>query len=313
MSLSADAEKFLQVLARLRTPEPWDVPVAQARAAMQLSSPKLPDSPRLGDVSDVRVDTRSGPLVLRVYRPEQIEHAAVTLYFHGGGWVLGSINTHDEMVRRLTAAAGSVFVSVDYRLAPEHPYPAALDDAFAALQWAHSRRAELTGADRSSLIVAGDSAGANLAAALCLRSRDQHGPEIDLQLLLYPITDCDFDRPSYRENAEGYFLTRAQMQWYWDQYAPAPIDRTHGYLSPLRAESLSGLPPAYIITAGFDPLRDEGEAYADQLYEAGVAASLHRYPGEIHGFVKRFEQFAAGREAIRELGEVIRRSTRRLS
>jgi acetyl esterase len=194
-----------------------------------------------------------------------------------------------------------VIVSVDYRLAPEHPYPAAIDDGYSALEWTAAHGGEI-GVDSSRIAVSGDSAGGNIAAVLCLMSRDRLGPPIRFQALVYPIVDCDLNRPSCLENADGYFLTRSQMIWFWDQYLPDVPRRTEPYASPLRAASHVGLPPAYILTAEYDPLRDEGEDYAETLRRAGVSVTLHRYGGLIHAFMRRVEIFDSAKEAIAEMG-----------
>ena len=195
---------------------------------------------------------------------------------------------------------------VDYRRAPEHKYLAAIEDGYAALQWVAQHAAELN-VDPARIAVCGDSAGGNIAAVLCLMTRDRGGPPIAFQALIYPITDCDFDRPSYRDNADGYFLTTKQMKWFWNHYVGSPEQMCEPYASPLRATSLRGLPPALIQTAEFDPLRDEGEAYAEALRAADVPVTLHRYDGLIHAFVKRVDQFDAALEAIREIGAALRR------
>ena len=206
------------------------------------------------------------------------------MYFHGGGWVIGSLETHDGTCRELAAGAGCVVVSVDYRLAPEHRYPAAAEDCYAATRWCAEHAAELA-IDARRIAVGGDSAGGNLAAVVAQMARDRGGPGLVLQLLVYPVTDHDFGTASYRDNAAGYLLTAADMRWFWGHYLGDDTARgAEPYASPLRAASLAGLPPALVITAELDPLRDEGEAYARALEAAGVAAKLHRYDGMIHGF-----------------------------
>jgi len=236
-----------------------------------------------------RVDDRLVPgpvdVPVRVYTPATAVggDAPLLLWLHGGGWVIGDLDTADATARALANRSGAVVVSVDYRLAPEHPAPAALDDALVALTWA-VENAELLGVDASRVAVGGDSAGGNLAAALCLRVRDEFGPDIDFQLLVYPVTDCTLSHPSMDENAEGYFLTKDTMVWFVGHYLGG-IDPKDPSVSPLHADSLEGLPPAFVITAEFDPLRDEGEAYAAALREAGVAVEAVRYDGQIHGFV----------------------------
>ncbi|MEN8159131.1 MAG: alpha/beta hydrolase, partial [Myxococcota bacterium] len=205
------------------------------------------------------------------------------VYFHGGGWVIGSIDTHDGSCRDLANRIGCVVVSVDYRLAPENPYPAAAEDCYAATKWV-SENAAAVGVDPGRIAIGGDSAGGNLTAAVALMARDRGAPALRHQLLVYPVTDADFSRPSYRENAEGYLLTTKAMEWFWGHYVPDPARRQDAYAAPLRAPDLSGLPPAFVLTAEYDPLRDEGEALAARLEQAGVPTRLTRYEGAIHGF-----------------------------
>ena len=242
--------------------------------------PALPLPPiDLPSVVDTTFPGPDGDLPVRVYTPDDAgQPPDVIVYFHGGGWVIGDLDTHDRTTRRLAKTLGAVVVSVDYRLAPEAPWPAAAEDAYAAATWAR----EHYGPRR--LVVAGDSAGGNLAAVVSLMARDRGGPPIDHQLLVYPVTDHGFDTLSYTENAEGYFLTRTHMEWYWGHYLGDEGDGSHPYASPLQAEDLSGLPPATVLTAELDPLRDEGEAYAAALAEAGVPTEARRADGMFHGF-----------------------------
>ena len=248
------------------------------------------DAVELPDIAGVEERTIPGPdgapdLPVRVYRP-RLDGAPlpVVVFFHGGGWVLCDLDTHEITCRQLANGTDAVVVSVDYRLAPEHPFPAAVEDAYAATTWAHAHAAEL-GGDPTRLAVAGDSAGGNLAAAVPLMARDRGGPPIIFQVLVYPALERSFDTASYRDNAEGYFLTTLQMRWYWEQYLGDDDDAAaHPYAAPLRAASLQGLPPAYIVTAEYDPLRDDGEAYGRRLEEAGVPADVRRYDGMFHGF-----------------------------
>jgi acetyl esterase len=205
------------------------------------------------------------------------------VYFHGGGWVLGGLDTHDSVCRELAHGAGAIVVSVDYRLAPEHKFPAAADDCYAAVVWAAAHATEI-GADPTRIAIAGDSAGGNLTCVIALQARDKDGPRLCFQLPVYPVTNHSLDTPSYRENATGYLLETDSMAWFWGHYLATDADGEHPYASPLRAASLRGLPPALVITAEFDPLRDEGEAYAKRLETAGVPTQLRRFDGMIHGF-----------------------------
>ena len=231
---------------------------------------------------DREIPGPGGEIPIRIYRPESRELLPVIVYFHGGGFVGGNIETLDGVCRGLSVGVPAVVVSVDYRLAPEAPFPAAVDDCEAAVRWV-SDHAEAIGAVGSRLAVAGDSAGGNLGAVVARRARDAGGPPISFQLLIYPCTDMTCSKPSHSENGEGYLLTAERMRWFYGHYL-AGCDPRHPDLSPLLVGDLSGLPPALVITAEFDPLRDEGEAYAARLSEAGVAAASTRYDGMIHAF-----------------------------
>lgn len=240
----------------------------------------------VGSVEDRAVPGTGGNIPVRVYRPEGAEVAPVVVWYHGGGWVIGSLDTVDATARKLCARAGVVVVSVDYRLAPEHPYPAGPDDAWAALTWVAGHAAEI-GADPFRLAVGGDSAGGNLAALVAIRARDEGAPLIRHQLLVYPATDLTMVHPSITENGDGYFLTQASMEWFEDQYLGARRehgDPTSPEVSPLHAPDLAGVAPAQVLTAEFDPLRDEGDAYAAKLAAAGVAVQHVPHVGMIHGF-----------------------------
>ena len=242
----------------------------------------------------------AGPIVVRIYTPKGGQAALPGLvYLHGGGWARGSLQTHDIVCRSLANGAGCVVVSVDYRMAPEHRFPAAFEDSLAATRWVGEHAAEL-GIDPRRLVVGGDSAGGNLAAAVALAARDAGGPSLVHQLLIYPVTDYNFDTRSYADNAEGYMLTRAAMQHYWRLYLRDGSDGADFRASPLRARDFGNLPPALVITAEFDPLRDEGRAYADRLREAGTPVVYREYPGMVHGFVTSAGVLDAGKQAVRE-------------
>jgi acetyl esterase len=235
------------------------------------------------DTEDRMIDGPGGAIPVRIYRPAAGGPIPTLVYFHGGGFVIGGIATHDGLCQQLATAVPAVVVSVDYRLAPEHPFPAAVQDAEAATTWVREHGAEL-GGDPARIAVGGDSAGGNLAAVTARRLRDAGGPPIAFQLLFYPVTDFAGPHPSHDENAEGYLLTIDMMAWFKEHYLggsdPADPDA-----SPLLARDLGGLPPALVVTAEYDPLRDEGEAYAAKLVEAGVEARVSRHAGMIHGFV----------------------------
>jgi acetyl esterase len=270
--------------------------LAAVRAASDAGA-LLGPRPEVAQLEERAVPGPGGALRVRVYTPEAPALRPGLLYFHGGGWALCSLDTHDATCRQLANGAGCTVVSVDYRLAPEHKYPAAAEDAYAATCWLAERAAEL-GVDAARIGVAGDSAGGNLAAVVALMARDRGGPALRHQLLVYPVTDHSFDTDSYRENAAGPLLTREMMQTFWSFYLADPRHGGQPYASPLRAESLAGLPPATLITAECDPLRDEGEAYGARLAEAGVRVVAKRYAGMIHGFFAMDAVLSRAKEAL---------------
>jgi acetyl esterase len=233
-------------------------------------------------VEDIVIPSPDGDLPARVYRPAVDGTTPVVVFLHGGGWVIGSIETHDATAARLAAGSGCTLVSVEYRLAPETVFPGTLEDCYAATAWVAEHGDQL-GVDTSRLAIAGDSAGGNLGAAVCLLARERGGPAIAFQLLIYPVTDVSGEYPSYRDNAEGYLLSADAMRWFIDHYVGDPSG-ADWRAAPVRADDLSGLPPALIITAEFDPLRDEGELFGRRLREAGVPVTVSRYDGMIHGF-----------------------------
>lgn len=273
---------------------------AEARRLMA-RRPPLPSAPvPIGSVRDrVIAGPRGTRLRVRVYRPSDPppRAAPVVVYLHGGGWVFGDLDTHDSVARRMANGARAVVVSVDYRRAPEHPFPAALHDTYAALRWSVTHACEL-GGDPAAVAVAGDSAGANLAAAAALMAADLGGPSIAFQLLIYPVTDHDFGTVSYLDPHAQHYLSARQMRWYWDQYVPVATDRDHPYAAPLRAPSLRGLPSAHIVTAECDPLRAEGRRYAVALAEAGVDVSASDWPGAFHGFFRYPDLLPLAAEAV---------------
>ncbi len=254
----------------------------ELRNRMQLGEMPVEEVARTEDRTIPGADGTEQPI--RIYWPGATDELLpVVVFFHGGGWVIGGIDSHDGQVREMVNRTGVVYVSVDYRLAPEARFPAAAEDCYAATQWVAANAASL-GADADRLGVAGDSAGGNLATVVAQMARDRGGPAIAYQLLVYPCCDMDTNAwPSQTENGSGYFLTKESMEWFRDQYVEVS-DRDHPYVSPIKAPDLGGLPPACVITAEYDPLRDEGEAYARRLQEAGVACEIHRYDGMFHGF-----------------------------
>lgn len=307
MPLDSIARQYLDQIARVNPPAVETLSPEEARA--QMTPPARP-LPEVAHIEQRRIGGPGGDIPLRIYTPatrtlDPGDGRPLLLFFHGGGWVVGDLETHDGLCRHLANASGAVTVAVDYRRAPEHKYPAAAEDAYAATLWAARNASELGAENR--LVVAGDSAGGNLAAVAALMARDRGGPPLAQQVLLYPVTDCAFDTPSYLEYAEGFFLTRSAMKWFWEQYVSTPQQALEPYASPLRCADLSGLPPAVVLTAECDVLRDEGEAYAARLQQAGVPVELRRFPGMIHGFVRRTDVFPQALEAIAFLGQRIGR------
>jgi acetyl esterase len=248
----------------------------------------------------------------RVYRPSPDPGLPVVVYLHGGGWTIGTVEQFDPVLRQIANVTNAVVVAPDYRLAPEHPFPAPLDDCWTAVQWSAKHASEL-GGDPSRLAVMGDSAGGNLSAVCALMARDAGGPDLTMQVLIYPVTDAASDTVSYRDNAEGYLLTRDQMQWFYDCYLRSGADPFDWRISPLQAADLTGVAPALIITAEYDPLRDEGEEYARRLRDAGVAVDQYRYDGMIHGFFGLSAGLDAGRDAIERAGTALQRAFGTLS
>jgi acetyl esterase len=281
---------------------------AQLRSLYQGQTTIFPAEP-VANVASRRVPGPAGEIPVRVYTPAGAGPRPAIAFFHGGGWVIGNLDTHDGTARKLANASGCTVVSVDYRLAPEHRFPAAAEDCYAALCWL-AENAAAVGVRADALAVAGDSAGGNLAAVTAQIARDRRGPDLAFQLLVYPVIAPDFDTPSYRENAEGYLLTRDTMRWFWDQYVPDPYERAHPYASPLAARDLAALPPALVITAEYDPLRDEGEAYARSLRAAGVPVTASRYDGVIHGFLSFSDFMEQGKRAVEESGAALRAALR---
>ncbi len=301
--LQPDVAVVLDMMAALELPPIESMSVEEARAFMVASAAERPPGPDVGEIVDGVLPGPAGDLRYRLYRPPSDGPHPVVAYFHGGGWVLGSHESDDPFCRDLCVRSDALIVSVDYRHAPEARFPAAADDAFAAVQWIAAHAAELGGIP-GQLAVAGWSAGGNLAAVTCQLALDAGGPDIAGQLLLCPVTDDDLDRPSYRENGEDYILTTALMRWFWDHYCD-PADRGDPKVSPLKAKDLSGLPPALVVTAEFDPLRDEGAAYADALAAAGVPARHLPARGHIHTSLTMVDVVVSGAPVRAEMGEAL--------
>lgn len=282
MSLHPEYQAMLQQLADVGGPSLTEMSVVAAREMMRMGQPPRPDV-KVGKVLDSAVEGPNGTVPIRVYVPLSSGPYPMIFMFHGGGWVIGDLDTADGQSREVCLGTDSIVISVDYRLAPENKFPAAPEDCFAVVL-AHEELAAKYNGDVKRMAVAGDSAGGNLAAVVALMARDRQGPELSFQLLVYPVTDgVNKHYPSLESNAEGYMLTTEGMTWFWDHYCSVK-DRSHAYASPVLADDLSNLPPALVLTAEYDPLRDEGEAYGERLKQAGNDVTIKRYDGFIHGF-----------------------------
>ena len=304
MPVTPETQGLLAMLEEAGGPDISEQTPEEARAMMEGFAPMQAGAPEPARVESRTVPGPGGDIPVRVYASEG-DNLPVVMYYHGGGWVLGDIESHDGTCKQLLAELGeAAIVSVDYRLAPEHKYPAAADDCYAAAAWVAENGAEI-GVDGSRMAVAGDSAGGNLSAVVSQMARDKGGPAIAAQILHVPVTDHNYDYPSYSENAEGYLLTRASMVWFWDHYLPSADAGHDAYASPLQADDLSGLAPALVQTAEFDPLRDEGEAYAAALEAAGSEVTVHRYDGVIHDPFMMFAIIPTGVECLKEAAAFI--------
>jgi acetyl esterase len=281
-------------------PATHTLPVAEARRQYEARIALMAPPAQVAKVAERCIDGPAGLLKLRIYTPAGRGPFPLLMFFHGSGFVLCSIDTHDGMCRNLAAGIGCVVVSVDYRLAPEHKFPAGLDDCLTATRWAAAHAAEL-GIDPTRIMLAGDSAGGNMAAVTAIRIRDESGPTLCGQMLLYPVTDYHTPgTPSYAENADGYGLTRDTMEWFWGHYLKDPAEAENPYASPLRAPDLTRLPPAYVMSAEYDPLRDEAELYGERLRAARVPVEISRRPGMNHGFLFWVGVVAAADAAMSE-------------
>ena len=307
MPLDEDVQMLLNMLAAPGAPSLTSLSVDEARANMRNLTSLRTAIEELPRVEDLQAPGPHGDVPVRLYAASTKPGLPILVYFHGGGWVLGDLETHDGTCRTLAKLIDGIVIAVDYRLAPEHKFPVALDDCYAATRWAAENAASL-GGDAQRIAVGGDSAGGNLSACVALKARDEGTPRLVHQLLVYPVTDRRFDTASYRDNAEGYFLSRADMEWFWNHYLTSDADADNPYAAPLRATDLRGLPPATVVTAEFDPLRDEGEAYAARLKEAGVPVDLRRYDGVIHGFFSMGDILAKGKVAVQSATDSLRKA-----
>ena len=283
---------FEQLAAAGPAPSVRDLPVADGRNLYRAARAVNLDLP-VHKVSNGLLPGPGGDIPIRIYQPQGDGPFGILVYFHGGGWVIGDLDTADAVCREIATLAEVIVVSVDYRLAPEHVYPAAVQDSYAALQWVNDNLETLQG--NGKIGVGGESAGGNLAAIVAQQSRDRGGPPIAFQCLLYPVTDAEMSRPSYSENGSGYLLETTTMEWFWDTYCPDLEQRLNADASPLRAKNLADLPPALVVTAEFDPLRDEGNAYAHALQAAGNSATLMCCEGLVHDFFSTAAVFGCSR------------------
>lgn len=257
-------------------------------------------------VEDIEIEVVDGKIPIRVYHPSPRQVPPIVLFFHGGGWTLGSLESHDHICRKIAVEANVLVVSVGYRLAPEYPFPTGLEDCYHSLQWVH-KNGERLGGDAQKIIVMGDSAGGNLATTVALKAKNENGPPIIQQVLIYPVTNITaLNTPSYNNFSMGYHLTKKRMDEFRRHYSVNGKDWANPYVSPLLADDLQNLPPALIITASFDPLRDEGEAYGKKMKAAGVEVTISRYKGTIHGFFGLSGLGTAGDKAIKEVAELLK-------
>ena len=300
MPLHPQAKAFLDGIEASGAPPLHELSPEEARAATGMITELVGAGPRVATVEDFTIATTAGEIGTRRYEPE--DAAGTIVWFHGGGWVICDLDTHDAVCRLLASTSGCRLIAVDYRRAPEHPFPAPLEDCWDVLL------AVAAGAGDAPLVIAGDSAGGNMAAACTLRARDRGGPALALQLLVCPVVDHDMTTASYRERGSGpdLFTTAKDMEWFWNLYLPDPAARSVPDASPLRAEDFSRLPPAIVITAEYDPLRDEGIAYAQRLEAAGVPVTHRHHDDMFHDFFSFVNLIDAGNEAVKRAGGEIR-------
>lgn len=303
MNLEPKAQAFVTRLAEMNLKPMWESTPAEVRLAAKAL--RLPVEPReMARVADLAAPVEGAPdLALRLYVPTGSPRAVI-LYFHGGGWLAGGLDESDVLCRELAAATGCSVVSVGYRLAPEDPFPAQVNDAAAALTWLGGARNELFGRDLP-IVLMGESAGGNLAAVTAIGARSKDSPKIAAMILAYPVTDCGMDTASYAEFEQAPLLNKPLMEWFWGHYISDPAARGDWRASPLRAPDLTGLPPTFVITAENDPLRDEGEAFAKALKAAGVPAISKRYDGQLHSFITLVGLFDGGAQALKDIADYL--------
>jgi acetyl esterase len=311
VQLDPQARAVLERIARANLPPYSQLSPAAVRELYRETRGKLGAAPQeVAHVAELRAAGPAGAIPIRLYRPlgsRAEERLPALVYFHGGGWTFGDLDTHDVVCRALANLVPCAVASVDYHLAPEHKFPAAVEDAVAATRWI-AREAEALAVDPRRIAVGGDSAGGNLAAVVALTARDHGGPALAMQVLIYPATDMAADTPSHSEFADGYVLTRDAILWTRGNYLRSPDDVADWRASPLRAPDHSRLPPAYVVTCGFDPLRDEGHAYAERLRAAGVPVTYECFEGMVHGFVTMGGVIAAAPHALYRCAQGLRQA-----
>ncbi len=309
MALDPDAQRVVDLIVEADRPAFEDVGFKEARQLYLNARTVLQNDPvDVAVVRDLSAPGQHGDIALRLYRHASIDEAELQpclIFLHGGGWVVGNLESHDGVCRELANRARCTVISVDYRLAPEHVFPAAVDDSWSATRWIAKNSSSL-GIDPARLAIGGDSAGGNLATVVCLLARDSGGPDLCVQILIYPATDMTMSHASHVEFADQLPLTRASMTWFIETYLNSEADKVDWRASPSRAENFADLPTACIITAGYDPLRDEGEAYATALRAAGVSVSHTRFAGQIHGFLTMGRMIAATDDALTLAAEALR-------
>lgn len=307
MQLNQHIKALMDQIKAQPGPKLWEVSPKEARMFFSMAAKMMdPQSIKIADVRNLTLDLPGRSIPARLYAPDQAgDRAPLVVFYHGGGFVMGDIDSHDPLCRNLANASGCLVLSVDYRLAPEHKFPAAVEDAYDALLWAAANAADL-GADPARIAIAGDSAGGNLAAVVSQLSKARSGPKIAFQLLIYPVTKAVANTGSRSEFARGYFLEQQAIDWFMGHYLGAPEEYDDPRVSPLVADDLSELPSAMVITAGFDPLKDEGKAYADRLSDAGVQVAYIDYPSMVHGFFNMTGIVPAAKEAVIAAGAAIK-------
>ena len=308
MPLDPLVKAFLDQMSAIPAPKMWMLPPSQARDAfkttMWFAGPK--DVP-IGKIENISIPGPGGPTRLRIYKPiaASAEPLPVLVYFHGGGFVLGDLDTHDGFCRMFVDDGGFAVIAVDYRLAPEHVYPAAAEDGFAALIWIEQNASDL-GIDANRIAIGGDSAGGHLTAVLTQRAKEKGAPKLAYQLMLFPSTQFGGDTSSRSEFSMGYFLDKPTLEWFTDKFLPPGMDFSSPQISPLRAKDFSGLPPAFIMVAGYDPLHDEGLQYAEKLRAAGVAVTVADYPDMVHCFIYFQTMLPQAREAVKKAAQAVK-------